>query len=107
MYSSRHSPTSDLSIKCFACLYVCLQVGLLTEFAVPYSSRPVEVVEVSTSASSSVEESKADNEGKAIVVEGTDIDGMNGDDWSYVCRHEQIIFARVTPDQKLQVQSFS
>lgn len=51
---------------------------------------------------------KADEiKNEAIVVEGKSFHQMTQADWGWVCKHAQIVFARVTPDQKLEVRDSS
>lgn len=41
--------------------------------------------------------------GRAIVVTGTDMDGYTEEDWDLVLGHDQIVFARTSPRQKLLI----
>lgn len=38
-----------------------------------------------------------------LVLQGVDIDQLSEDDWNIVCRFEEIVFARTTPEQKLRI----
>lgn len=38
-----------------------------------------------------------------LVVDGTELDQLNDEDWEVVCRYEEIVFARTTPEQKLRI----
>lgn len=40
---------------------------------------------------------------KAIVVTGSDIGKFQADDWSFVLKHEEIVFARTLPQQKQDI----
>lgn len=39
----------------------------------------------------------------ALVIVGSDMDNMSEWDWTTVCSHSELVFARVTPDQKLMI----
>lgn len=38
-----------------------------------------------------------------LVLQGTDIDKLSEEDWDVVCKFEEIVFARTTPEQKLRI----
>lgn len=39
----------------------------------------------------------------ALVVEGKEIDALGESDWDVICKYEEIVFARTTPEQKLRI----
>lgn len=39
----------------------------------------------------------------ALVVEGKEIDPLGDRDWDVICKYEEIVFARTTPEQKLRI----
>ena len=41
--------------------------------------------------------------GSALVILGPLLEGMGPCEWDSICRHREIVFARVTPDQKLLI----
>ena len=42
---------------------------------------------------------------QAVVVRGTDIEKFTEDDWNQICSKGEIVFARTTPQQKLEIVS--
>eukprot|EP00727_Mastigamoeba_balamuthi_P000556 m51a1_g10498 hypothetical protein (1013) ;mRNA; f:99117-103154 len=44
-----------------------------------------------------------ETEGKAVVVTGKEMYGLTEESWDWVLGHEEIVFARVQPEQKLQL----
>lgn len=40
---------------------------------------------------------------KAIVLSGPELIALNDHQWSQLCRYEEIVFARTTPEQKLRI----
>jgi len=42
-------------------------------------------------------------EGWSLIIEGEQIDYMNGPVWDWVVTHDEIIFARTTPEHKLRI----
>jgi sodium/potassium-transporting ATPase subunit alpha len=48
---------------------------------------------------------EAKNLAPAIVVAGTELDGFTQEDWDIVCGKQEIVFARTSPEQKLQIVS--
>ncbi|ORX97818.1 cation-transporting ATPase pma1 [Basidiobolus meristosporus CBS 931.73] len=41
----------------------------------------------------------------SLLLTGTDIQKLGSSDWDRVCRYEEIVFARTTPEQKLKIVS--
>ena len=39
----------------------------------------------------------------SLVVEGREINGLEERDWDVLCKYEEIVFARTTPEQKLRI----
>ncbi|KAJ2691056.1 hypothetical protein IWW39_000264 [Coemansia spiralis] len=39
----------------------------------------------------------------SLVVSGPDLEGLRADHWDAICSYEEIVFARIRPDQKLQI----
>ncbi|PYH40788.1 cation-translocating P-type ATPase [Aspergillus saccharolyticus JOP 1030-1] len=40
---------------------------------------------------------------RSLLVEGSQIPGLNAAQWDAVCQYEEIVFARTTPEQKLRI----
>lgn len=40
---------------------------------------------------------------KSIVIDGTELSELNKQQWDALCRYEEIVFARTTPEQKLRI----
>lgn len=51
----------------------------------------------------SVQDAKVQS--NAIVIPGSEIPGLTGEDWDIILKKEQIVFARTSPEQKLQIVS--
>lgn len=39
----------------------------------------------------------------SLVVEGRDMNDLNDEKWDIICRYQEIVFARTTPEQKLSI----
>ncbi|KAJ1923934.1 hypothetical protein GGI13_001737 [Coemansia sp. RSA 455] len=39
----------------------------------------------------------------SLVVSGPDLEGLRAEHWDAICSYEEIVFARIRPDQKLQI----
>lgn len=73
----------------------CLQVGIITKLtrADVANAREVPIDEVP----------EDDEEIEAIVVTGSEIRTMDEERWAFVLDHQEIVFARTTPQQKLDI----
>lgn len=47
--------------------------------------------------------SSRDPEIEAVVVTGAELKNYNEDDWNWLLKHEEVVFARTTPQQKLEI----
>ncbi|KAJ2063649.1 hypothetical protein GGI17_001585 [Coemansia sp. S146] len=39
----------------------------------------------------------------SLVISGPDLEGLRAEHWDAICSYEEIVFARIRPDQKLQI----
>lgn len=45
----------------------------------------------------------AEQEARSLLVEGQEIGRLSTSDWDVVCRYDEVVFARTTPEQKLRI----
>lgn len=97
--------------------YVARQCGILTSAVVDsiqevLNRSKTNSLEPSTASSSSnrsslTAQSKDDLEKlesrRSLVISGSDLVGLQLEDWDVIASYEEIVFARITPDQKLQI----
>ena len=44
-----------------------------------------------------------DGEGIGLVIHGNQIDALSEDEWMYILQHKHLVFARTTPEHKLEI----
>ncbi|MCO5613565.1 hypothetical protein L7F22_067842 [Adiantum nelumboides] len=67
-------------------------------------SEDLEKADLSQDLSSSVQqEDEQEIIQSSLVVEGRDMNDLNEEKWNIICRYQEIVFARTTPEQKLSI----
>lgn len=75
---------------------IAKQVGIIT--------LPVEALEATDAPAEGISGNRiAKRTQKAVVIQGTDIAGFSRNDWDRALSHEEIVFARTSPEQKLVI----
>ncbi|KAI9147486.1 Sodium/potassium-transporting ATPase subunit alpha [Paramyrothecium foliicola] len=80
---------------------IARNIGIFT-----HQGQPDTIASMRTSANLSVASLKVareTGEGRALLVEGSEVLGLSDEDWDLVCEYEEIVFARTTPEQKLRI----
>ncbi|KAI9208515.1 uncharacterized protein BJ171DRAFT_489165, partial [Polychytrium aggregatum] len=44
-----------------------------------------------------------EEDGRAIVISGSELGGLTDSDWDKICSYQELVFARTSPEQKLQI----
>jgi sodium/potassium-transporting ATPase subunit alpha len=78
------------------------QVGIITSHGEPDSLSEVEW-RLTEKGSRSDGNAGSDRIQSSLVLEGKDLLNMTNLHWNVVCRYEEIVFARTTPEQKLSI----
>ncbi|KAL1979211.1 hypothetical protein VTN96DRAFT_6503 [Rasamsonia emersonii] len=86
--------TGDFGLTAAA---IAREVGIFTGTADP------DTVSDLPSASDSEGNEKPDRSRRSLLVEGPQISSLRESDWDAICRYEEIVFARTTPEQKLRI----
>ncbi|PWN31554.1 K, P-type ATPase [Meira miltonrushii] len=66
------------------------------------SNDDLEKADLSQDSSSSIQEVQEMIQ-SSLVVEGRDMTDLNDEKWDIICRYQEIVFARTTPEQKLSI----
>ena len=93
---------------------LAFQIGLLTSptFHTFETMQALTEEEASTSiskraaaaaAKNGAAAAKLNNQRKSLLLTGSDLAGFEADDWQAVAKYEEVVFARVSPEQKLNI----
>jgi sodium/potassium-transporting ATPase subunit alpha len=93
--------TGDFALTAQA---IAAECGIITN--PPSMVRDISVLSRSEVASSSELEKSADTDSRAyssIVISGPEMLTLNDNQWEQLCKYDEIVFARTTPEQKLRI----
>lgn len=78
--------------------------GLLktTKEEINSQNEDLEKADLSQDSNSSLQEEQEMIQ-SSLVVEGRDMNDLNDEKWDVICRYQEIVFARTTPEQKLSI----
>ncbi|KAH6617713.1 hypothetical protein B0J18DRAFT_445970 [Chaetomium sp. MPI-SDFR-AT-0129] len=80
---------------------IASQIGILTSPRDPDGFDQIR--EKSVESVDSTESAEHNTNHHSLLLEGPQIARLSDDDWDIVCRYQEIVFARTTPEQKLRI----
>lgn len=78
---------------------IARRTGIFTGEAKPDTLSTLQQIQVSASQ----DDLDSSYSFKSLLLEGPQLNDLSDEDWDLICRYEEIVFGRTTPDQKLRI----